>query len=48
MNNHAIILDDVTVKVKDKVILNHLSVTFDHGSFVGISGANASGKSMLF
>ncbi len=42
-----IILNDVSKKINKKVVLDHISYTFENGTIYGICGTNGSGKTML-
>lgn len=44
----SIIITDLTKKLRRRVILDHINVTFDAGRIHGIVGHNGSGKTMLF
>lgn len=46
--SHVIELKDISKKIKDKIVLNHISCEFHSGEVYGISGRNGSGKTMLF
>ena len=44
----SIILDHVTKKYVNQIVLSNVSVTFENGSIHGIVGRNGSGKTQLF
>lgn len=41
-------IENVSKKMKKRVILSNISIAFDKGKIYGIVGANGSGKTMLF
>ncbi|MDW8234767.1 MAG: ABC transporter ATP-binding protein [Roseiflexaceae bacterium] len=46
---HAVVsLADVTVRVRHRVILDHLTLTIPSGALVGVIGPNGAGKTTLF
>lgn len=44
----SIVITDLTKRLRRRVILDHINVTFDAGKIHGIVGHNGSGKTMLF
>ena len=43
-----LIAENVTKKIKDKIILNKINLTLESGTVYGFVGRNGSGKTMLF
>lgn len=48
VSDFIIEVSHVSKELKGKLVLNDITVNFERGKFYGITGANASGKTMLF
>ncbi|OZG49255.1 ABC transporter ATP-binding protein [Bombiscardovia coagulans] len=48
MSDIEVSVSDLTVRIKNKTILSHLSLQVEEGSFHGIIGPNGAGKTTLF
>ena len=48
MGNIELSVSNLTVRIKDKTILSHLSLEVEEGAFHGVIGPNGAGKTTLF
>ena len=48
MGNIEVSVSNLTVRIKNKTILSHLSLEVEEGAFHGVIGPNGAGKTTLF